>query len=147
MSDARAKLSLYNCMIRENDELYRSAVKAVGLSDCAFWILYHLRDVGQPVTQRDICAAIYAPKQTVNSALKRLEQEGFLALTAGSDRRSKLVCLTDRGNTLAARTIDRVFAAELEAMDALSDREQEEFLALFRKLTDLLQAKLPHSEP
>ena len=38
------RFSEYNRILKENDELYRSAVKTMGLPDCAFWILYTLRE-------------------------------------------------------------------------------------------------------
>lgn len=38
------RFSEYNRILKETDELYRSAVKTMGLPDCAFWILYTLRE-------------------------------------------------------------------------------------------------------
>lgn len=64
------------------------------------------------MTQSDVCAAVYQPKQTVHSALKKLAGEGYLQLTEGRDRRSKYLTLTAAGETLMARTVDRVTAAE-----------------------------------
>lgn len=142
MGAERENLSAYNGLYKENDELYRNAAKAVGLSDCAFWILYYLREHEGELTQRDICFAIYAPKQTVNSSLKKLEEDGMIDLTEGADRRSKLVRLTKKGTVLASETVDRVLAAELRALGEMTAEEQMLFLGLFRKYTDLLKKEL-----
>ena len=49
------RFSEYNRILKENDELYRSAVKTMGLPDCAFWILYTLRESSETLTQSDVC--------------------------------------------------------------------------------------------
>ncbi len=135
-------LAQYNSIFRESDQIYRTAAKSFGLSDYAFWILYSLREASTPLTQSDICNQIYLPKQTVNSALKKLEADGVIVMEEMTDRRSKRLALTQKGQTLAARTADRVLAAEHDAFLGLSAQEQEEFIHLFRKYTDILKQNM-----
>ena len=92
--ERREALAAYNAAYKEQDDLYRAVARQCGLSDCAFWVLYALRESGRPMTQSDVCAAVYQPKQTVHSALKKLAGEGYLQLTEGRDRRSKYLTLT-----------------------------------------------------
>ena len=137
-----ACLAAYNGIIKENDELYRDAAKALGLPDCAFWILYSLRAEEGPLTQGGLCHILYQPKQTVNSALKKLEHDGYLCLTEGQDRRSKQIRLTPEGERLAAQTVDRVIALELRALCGMAPEDQADFLRLFRQFTGLLRREL-----
>lgn len=134
-------LSRYNSILKENDDLYRGVAKAFGMPDCTFWILYALREE-KVLTQSEICSCMYQPKQTVNSALKKLETEGYIALTAKKDRRSKQIELTEKGEKLAAQTVDKIFAVEQSAMSALTKEEREAFLGLFRKYIHLLKEKM-----
>lgn len=140
-------LSKLNNIIRESDEIYRKAAKNAGLSDCAFWILYTLREKENMLSQSGICDAIYLPKQTVNSALKKLENDGYIELLSGKDRRCKQVSLTARGVALAEQTIDWVIAQEEKAFSKLPPDEKETFLRLYRKYTDLLSASLQTLPP
>lgn len=142
MEAKRDCLIEYNGLYKENDELYRNAARVFGLSDCAFWILYSLRECDRELKQSDICSAIYLPKQTVNSSLKKLEQEGIIELTAGADRRSRFVRLTRKGIDLAAKSVDAVLAAEQRALGKMKEEEQAAFLGLFRKYTDLLKNEM-----
>lgn len=142
MNADREFLSKLNNIFRENDEIYRHAAKKSGLSDCAFWILYTLRDEGNITTQSQICSAIYLPKQTVNSAMKKLENSGYIQLLNTNDRRSKQVSLTPKGVALAEKTVDRVIFRETDALSGMTPDEKEAFLRLFRKYTDLLNANL-----
>ena len=135
-------LSKLNNILKENDEIYRNVAKNSGLPDCAFWILYTLRDVGNITTQSEICSAIYLPKQTVNSAMKKLENDGYIQLLNTNDRRSKQVSLTPKGLTLAETTVDKVIAREIKALSGMTPDEKETFLRLFRKYTDLLNVNM-----
>ena len=91
MSAYNGSLRTYNELYRKGDEIYHSAVKALDISDGAFWVLYTLRDIGPQPTQRDVYKSTCMPKQTVNSALNRLEAEGFIELhgETGSPARSE----------------------------------------------------------
>ncbi len=138
MKTISKSLSEYNRIFRENDELYRDLAKRCGLSDAAFWILYVLRADSDGITQSEICAALYLPKQTVNSALKKMEFDGVIELTQQNNARSKSISLTEKGLALAERTVDRVIAAEEAAFSAMSEEERARMLALFRRYTDHL---------
>lgn len=110
----------------------------MGLSLGAFWILYMLRTEYTLPIQSELCSQLHVPKQTVNSALKKMEADGYLILGRGDDRRSKRILLTPEGVRLCKDTIDKVVRMEQNALGGLSKEEQELFLSLFRKHTDLL---------
>ncbi len=143
--EQRGALAAYNELYKEQDDLYRAVARGFGLSDCAFWVLYALREAERPMTQSDVCAAVYQPKQTVHSALKKLIGEGCLRLAEGRDRRSKYLVLTERGETLVRRTVDPVMAAETAAMDTLTEAERTQFLSLCRRYNTALRQYLPRA--
>lgn len=135
-------LSEFNGIVKESDEIYRCAAKACGLSDSAFWILYTLRTEEETYTQSEICNILYQPKQTVNSALKKLEQDGYIRLTEMKDRRSRRVNLTEKGRKLAEKTVDRIVDAEMEALSGLTEEERRVFIGLSQKYIDLLKENM-----
>ena len=126
------RFSEYNRILKETDELYRSAVKTMGLPDCAFWILYTLRESSETLTQSDVCYTL----------LKKLADGGYIVLSEQKDRRSKPLSLTEKGQRLAEKTVDRVIAAEHRALAGLSEEKQDIFIRLFRQYTDLLRDSL-----
>lgn len=130
------RLKQYNDITKENDELYRDLAKKFGLSECAFWILYYLRtEYGEP-TQRGIGASFYLPKQSINSALKKLEAEGYIALCIGGNRRQKGLLLTAAGRKLCEETVDHIIGAEKNALGSLSEEERENFMELYHRYTE-----------
>ena len=94
---AERQLSEYNHVYKENTAIYRDLSIRLGLNESTFWILYTLRIEEPPVTQSDMCAILGYPKQTVNSALKKLEQEGLLTLSGGRGRGGRPIRLTETG--------------------------------------------------
>lgn len=132
-------LAEYNDLFKENENIYRDLARNLGLSECSFWILYILRADNEAPVQSEICACLHLPKQSINSALKKMEAEGFLTLTQGSDLRSKKISLTADGICLCENTVDRVIAVERAALNGLPPEEQTLFLSLFRKYNKLLK--------
>lgn len=132
-------LKRYNNILKESDSFYRNAARRLGVPECALWILYTLRAEEPPVTQKRLCQQLLQPKQTINSALKSLEAEGYLTLSAGEDRRTRVITLTEKGAVLAGQTADRIIQAEQGAFQAMEPEEAEEFLRLYKKYVERLE--------
>ena len=133
------KMLELNEIMKETDDLYRNLAKKFKMSDCMIWILYILREDDRSVTQSDICNMMYMPKQTVNSSLKKMEAEGYIELLNINDKRSKQVCLTEKGVDLANNTVDIIISKENNALSKMDKEEQALFINIFKKYKDLLK--------
>ena len=133
------KMLELNEIMKETDDLYRNLAKKFKMSDCMIWILYILREDDRSVTQSDICNMMYMPKQTVNSSLKKMESEGYIELLNINDKRSKQVCLTEKGVDLANNTVDIIISKENNALSKIDKEEKALFINLFKKYKDLLK--------
>ena len=133
------KMLELNEIMKETDDLYRNLAKKFKMSDCMIWILYILREDDRSVTQSDIYNMMYMPKQTVNSSLKKMESEGYIELLNINDKRSKQVCLTEKGVDLANNTVDIIISKENNALSKMDKEEQALFINLFKKYKDLLK--------
>lgn len=138
----RQQLSFFNNLYRKADKIYHEAARNYGFSDCAFWIIYELRESEMHYTQTMLCNMIFQPKQTINSALKKLEKDGYLELKHTSNQKSKEISLTDKGVRLSENSIDKIIEAECRAFSGLSDEERTSFLELQEKLFINLQKEL-----
>ena len=126
----------------ENTLLYHRLARACGLPDSAFWLLYTLRSEEAPLTQTQLSEQLSLPKQTVNSALKKLVEEGVLRLEAADGNlKNKRVCLTEAGEAFLRRTVDRVFGVESAAAARLTEEERSALVALSQKLLDAFRAE------
>ena len=108
--------------------LYRRAAAAFGLGGCQMWILYYLAGEPDGLTQRDIARRMAFPKQTVNSAVAKMQGDGLVALeSAEGSRKEKSVRLTDAGRALAERTSQRLLDAEIRATGKLGVAKMREY--------------------
>ena len=101
-----------------------------------------LRSEEAPLTQTQLSEQLSLPKQTVNSALKKLVEEGVLRLEAADGNlKNKRVCLTEAGEAFLRRTVDRVFGVESAAAARLTEEERSALVALSQKLLDAFRAE------
>ena len=81
-------------------------------------------------------------RQTVNSALKKLVEAGYLRLEAADGNlKNKQVLVTEAGDAFLRRTVDRVFAMENAAVSHLSGEERAALLDLSQKLLDAFRTE------
>lgn len=128
----------YNEIFKKNNDIYSDFIRKTGMSECAFWILYSIKTAPQGITQKEICEMMYEPKQTVNSAIKKLCEEEYLYLERVENTRSKNVHLTKKGKEIADKTALIMINSEIEAFERMGE-DGEEFLRLYDKYTELLK--------
>ena len=133
-------LKRYNSLFVEMQTAYHEISLKLGLSDSAMFILYAILDSGDPCLLRDICYSTGLRKQTVNSALRKLEMENVLHLEL-IDGKNKIVHLTEKGKTLADRTAGRVFAIEDEIFASWPQADVQKYLELTENFMLALQEK------
>ncbi len=71
-------------------------------------------------------------RQTVNSALRKLEAERIVYLER-REGRSKAVRLTNAGHELVERTVERLCQAEIRTLGTFADLEIDEHIRLTQK--------------
>lgn len=130
----------YNGLYKESNGIYHRLARHFGLSDSAFWILYTLREMGGSVSQSQLCGELFLSKQTVHSALKQLEQGGYLQLeNVPNSRKNKQVRVTPQGEQLLAQVADPVFAMEERAFLRLTPQQRQAVLELDEALMEALR--------
>ena len=140
--NVREFMKQYNSLFKEVDDLYHSIAYHYGLSDCALWILYLLRESDTDLTQSRICEQLFLSKQTVNSALKNLENAGYVELKSSlTNKKSRQILLTSTGEEFAKQTVDNVLLMEEHAFAQLSLDEITLFLELHKKHVNHLQTE------
>ena len=140
---ALSQMALYNQLLKESDDIYRVYAKNSNLSETAFWILYCIREREEAFTQREICIYWFYTPQTVNSALKHMEEDGLLVLRAEEgNRKSKKIYLTEKGEKLVEQIVDPLIDAEVRATEKLGEQEMEKFLKIMKKQTELFREEI-----
>lgn len=130
-------LKRYNHLVGEIDAAYHDASLKLGMSDSVLRILYTICNVGDSCLLSEICKQTGLSKQTVNSAIRKMENEGIIYLEA-VDRKIKNVCLSEKGKALAGQTAFRIIDIENGIFESWPLEEVQKYLELTERfLTDL----------
>lgn len=127
---------------KAQESIYHKVAVKFGLSDTALWILYILSDGKAEHTQQELCRRCCFSKQTVNTAVSKLVQNGFVILEdLNGSKRHKNVILTESGKELAENTAKPLREAEIRAYERLSEEELKAFLDISSRLNEFLRAE------
>lgn len=140
MTQQSKQLRRFNRLVGETDAVYHELANRLGLSDSAFQILYTLRSEDGACPLRDICAFSGLTKQTVNSALRKLEAEGIVT-TESSGARHKTVTLTPKGAELAEKTVAKVIEIENEILGSWPAEDLEKYIRLTEEFLVSVRAR------
>lgn len=138
---ATEKLKRFNYLSGEIEAIYHEAALKFSLSDSAMLVLYAICNNGESCLLSDIIHLSGASKQTINSALRKLEAEGIVRLEAVNGKK-KNVCLTKKGRELTDRTVIRLLDIENGIFDSWSLEEQEMYLALTQRYLTAFKEKV-----
>ena len=69
-----------NCLASDLDSLYHQAAQKLGVSDSVMFVLYLVYEKEGRCPLKDICKETSISKQTLNSAIRKLEGEDIIYL-------------------------------------------------------------------
>lgn len=126
-----------NHLSAEIDAVYHLMSKSMGMSDSEMMLLYTVYGNGGSCPLKEVTLCSGVSKQTLNSALRKLEAEGTVLLES-ADAKHKTVVLTEKGAELCGRTVSRIISAENEILSSWESEDVERYLALTERfLCDL----------
>lgn len=125
---------------REFPDILFCPLFVYGNSDTAFWILYVLHGSEEQMTQTDICNSLYQPRQSTNTALKKLEEDGIIKKTpVPGNQKSKYIVLTQKGRTFVERIVVPMKQVEQDTLALFSDEEIKIHLSILKKRCELFR--------
>lgn len=128
----------YIRLYKEMDSLYRILAYKQKLSVSEFDIFYAVSMLGNGCFQKDICHLSLISKQTVNSAIKKMEQSGLLELVSDEGRK-KQICLTDSGKEVLKTKMQPIVDAEINSFSEMTESERDLLISLTKKFISLMK--------
>ena len=141
MEEKYARVHALNGLISETEGVYHDIAQGFGLSDSVMQVLYTALCYGGSCTVRQLICYCGTSKQTISSALRKMESEELITLQA-VDGKQKRICLTEKGKLLAERTARVELELEAAVLDSWGAEEAERFLEWNRRYLDDLRRGL-----
>lgn len=135
------KAGEYTYLAGEINSLYHEAAVKMGISDSVMNILYVICEKGNQCFQSEISRLTGISRQTINSAIRKLEKDEMVYLQQGQGRNT-IVCLTEKGRKFSEEKISRLFEIENKIWREWTDEEQQQYLTLTKKYRDALKKYL-----
>ena len=104
-------------------------------------VLYTIYDNGGSCLLRTIYQESGITKQTVNSAIRKLESDDILYLTQFKGK-SKQVFLTEKGKRFTTETVARIYEAEGRAFASWTEEKVNMHFHLLEKLVNSFRTQL-----
>lgn len=133
MNDKKSRIYAY--LSAEITSLYHEAAVKMGISDTVLNILYVLCERDGQCLQSDIFRLTGISRQTINSAIRKLEKDGFVYLKQGEGRNT-VVCLTEKGQDFSTEKVLPLFQIEDKIWNEWTGDEQEEYILFTQKYRD-----------
>ena len=130
--DIRQWNRIYSEIKNQYNALYRDIAAHNGFSETQFRILYHLYLEQESFMQNELAEQFCLSKQTINSAIVKLIDMGFVRLSKGrAGKNSKLVSLTESGLQRCQECVKPLLEAENNALLQLDESNVNQFLQLY----------------
>ena len=129
----------FNLLVSEIEKSYHDVAQKLGLSDSAMLILYTLSCWNGECLLSDITSS--ANKQTINSALRKLESDDIVCLNVFEGRKKK-VHLTDKGKQFVKDTVLRLIKIENAIFNSWSDEDKNTYIELTQRYLTTFKEKI-----
>lgn len=134
-----------NCLTTELESLYHQAARELGVADSVMCVIYMVHQKGDGCLLYDIWNESGISKQTINSAIRKLEGDGILFLEQEKGK-NKRIRLTPEGKSYVERTAGRMLEMECRAFDDWSEQEIGTYLNLMERYNRDFRAQVEQME-
>ncbi|MCC6095173.1 MAG: MarR family transcriptional regulator [Eubacterium sp.] len=135
--DELETLRILNETINRKMGLPRTFVGGRDLAATDLVVLYALLTEDRPLTQSEIARFLFRSRQSINSSLQKMRQQGLLKLIPGEGKKKRIL-LTQKGKDITREYVTPVFQMELHALSCLSPEERDSLAGLLIKFGNAL---------
>ena len=109
------------------------ALKTFNLYSSQWSILFCLKKFGS-MTQKEIWQYLNVEAPTITRTVARLEESGWIERKEGTDKRERIVYLSERAEKMVPKIEKRILEVEENLVSPLAEEEQAQLIALLKKI-------------
>ena len=130
--DINEKVKQLNAMLSAIDGTYQELLKAKGVSDSEYIVMFAINELGEGCLQKDISDNSNVSKKTINSTIKKFQKEGLIELKLGKYPNMH-IHLTDDGRKYMEEKILPILEVENDIVSGMTDDEFQFLTDCFHK--------------
>lgn len=132
------KVKYLNKVLCEVEKIYQGLLTKNKLSDSEYVLLFSILELGEGCLQKDIAQNSYISKKTLNSTVKKLEQDGLITLKSGKYPNMHIY-LTSKGHEYIKTKVIPIIETENKIMNGITDDEFENFYTTTSKYIKIFE--------
>lgn len=118
-------------------------LKEYGLTPATFDLLTAVHALEGGGSQAELARRLRVSAPTLSEAVRAAEQRGFLyASMSTSDRRRRVIQLTDVGKTAVERAVQALNQLEMQVVEEIEDREVKAAVTVLKRINQRIAARL-----
>lgn len=141
MNKENNKLKRLNYSISELGSVYHDIACKFGISDSVMAVLYGMSLMNGKCPLNDICRMSGIPKQTINSAIRKLENDEMIYLE-NRNGKAKTLFFTEKGKDFADKTVIHLISAENRILKSWSENDADLYIKLNQRYAEDLKKQL-----
>ena len=139
MDDKSCEIFNIFSLLKKLNGLNKQRVESFGLNNLETIILFHIDKIDN-ITQKDLVNKLQMPKQTINSIILNLKENGFLYMQASKDdKRVKTLLLTEKGAREVKKITDSLKSSDKEIYDKLGEEKINSIKGDLNEIIDVLE--------
>ncbi len=115
-------------------DMVDNRAKEIGMHRTQHRILMHLARDNVLASQKELADRLGVTPAAVTVALKKIEQDGYIERTLGSDARYNEIKITEKGKSLVNRTRELFMAADTAMFSGFTDEELDAYVSCLEKM-------------
>lgn len=131
----------------QSDSLYNKWANKHNINNVRLFVLYTL-DRNEALTQKTISLYTGLAKQTVSSVIQTLKKENIIILLPSitSDKREKLVVLTDKGKEYCKELLTPLYEVEEKTFKLMGEERVKQMVDSINLFNTILDKEMKQSE-
>lgn len=135
---SESKLTKAIEMMIKTDHMHKALIDShvgrLGIHRTHHRILMHLARHDKLPSQKELAAHLNITPAAVTGALKKIEKDGFVERTLGSDNRYNELRITEKGRELVSESRKIFCQVDSSMFDGFSDEELDTYITCLEKL-------------
>lgn len=120
------------------DGVYYFLARYYGINENTLAFLYALDD-GKPHSQKEISDVWLIPRTTINSIVKNMLSDGYVAFIGEKHAKEKMLLLTEKGRQYTDKLLKDIYLAEEQAIIDTLEKFSPEFVAALEYFSSRLR--------
>ncbi len=142
--EAGAIHALFMKLMFEIWDVYSDCARVFGITDNELFILLDIEEnISRPISQAQIARNLCLPVQTVNSALVKLKQKGWIDLVPlEGSRKTKAVIFSEKGKAECLPMLEKIHHGEVASITEFSKEEASRLILLLQNYIRLFRSSM-----